>query len=85
MTALDAQFALAASRKAHTIPTQFETQRLLIRASRADDLDVTLRVAEASAAALCQWMPWAHPTPVRESMQRYFASVDEKVGITRDA
>ena len=78
MTALDQQFQLAAARKAKPIATQFETARLRIRASRLDDLDATLIVAEASATSLRNWMPWAYPAPHRESMLRYYASVEEK-------
>jgi RimJ/RimL family protein N-acetyltransferase len=78
VTALDAQFQLAAERRAKPIAMQFETDRLLIRASRLDDLDATLIVAEASVASLRDWMPWAHPAPLRESMQRYYESVEEK-------
>ncbi len=78
MTALDDQFALAARRKAKPIATQFETTRLLIRAGMAADLDETFDVGQASAAALREWMPWAHPSPLRESMEKYFSSIEEK-------
>lgn len=78
MTSLDAQFEIAATRKAHAIPSQFETERLLIRQSTANDLDATLLLAAASAEALKQWMPWAHPAPLRESMEKYFSTVEAK-------
>ena len=78
MTALDAQFQLASERKAKQIATQFETARLHIRASQLADLDATYVLANASAAALYEWMPWAHPTPLLDSMQHYFASVEAK-------
>jgi RimJ/RimL family protein N-acetyltransferase len=78
MTALDDQFALAASRKAKSIPLQFETSRLLLRAGVAADLDETFRVGQVSADALREWMPWAHPAPLRESMEKYFSSIEEK-------
>jgi RimJ/RimL family protein N-acetyltransferase len=78
VTALDAQFALAAERKAKPIAMQFETARLHMRAAQLADLDATYVLAKASAAALYDWMPWAHPEPLRDSMQHYFASVEAK-------
>ena len=78
MTALDRQLVLAATRKAQPITAEFETERLLIRAGCFADLDETLVVANASADELCDWMPWAHPAPLRESMAKYFATVEEK-------
>lgn len=78
MTSLDTQFEIAAAREAQEIPTQFETERLLIRQSAANDLDATLLVAIASAEALKQWMPWAQPAPHRDSMEKYFLTVGAK-------
>lgn len=78
MTALDQQFAIAAERKAKAIPTEFETARLRLRAGRANDLAETHLVAMDSAAALREWMPWAHPAPLIASMEKYFATVEEK-------
>jgi len=78
VTSLDRQFEIAAARKAHAIPTQFETDRLLIRQGTANDFDATLLVARASADALKRWMPWAHPAPIAESMEKYFSTVEAK-------
>jgi len=78
VTALDRQLVLAAARKAQPIPAEFETERLLIRAGCFADLDETFVVANASVNELCGWMPWAYPTPLRESMATYFATVKEK-------
>jgi RimJ/RimL family protein N-acetyltransferase len=78
MTALDRQFADAAARKAVAIPTEFETERLLVRASIAADLGASHALAERSAAELMQWMPWAYPQPLRASMQNYFDTVEQK-------
>jgi RimJ/RimL family protein N-acetyltransferase len=78
MTALDRQFADAAARKALVIPAQVETQRLILRASAADDLDASHDLAERSAAELAPWMPWAYPEPLRASMKNYFDTVEQK-------
>ena len=78
MTSLDHQIALSAKRKACEIPTSFETERLLIRASTAADLDITYPVAQESAEALRAWMPWAHPSPLLTSMEKYFSTCEEK-------
>lgn len=78
MTSLDQQIALSAQRKARGIPTSFETERLLIRAGNAADLDITYPVAQESAAELRAWMPWAHPSPLRDSMEKYFSACEEK-------
>ena len=78
MTALDRQFELAAARKAKPIPVQFETARLRIRAGRLADLEESFVVANESADALREWMPWANPLPLRDSMEKYFATVEEK-------
>ncbi len=78
MTSLDAQFALAAQRRAKLLATNFVTERLLIRASKHSDLDATYVLANDSAAALYDWMPWAHPAPLLDSMQHYFACVEAK-------
>jgi RimJ/RimL family protein N-acetyltransferase len=78
VTALDQQFVNAAARKAKAIPTEFETARLLLRAGQLGDLDETYLVAMASAEALREWMPWAHPLPLRESMEKYFLTLAEK-------
>jgi RimJ/RimL family protein N-acetyltransferase len=78
MTSLDQQIALSAKRKAREIPTSFETERLLIRAGTAADLDITYLVAQESAAELRAWMPWAHPSPLRDSMEKYFSTCEEK-------
>ncbi len=78
MTSLDYQIALSAQRKSREIPTSFETKRLLIRAGTAADLDITNRVAQESADALRQWMPWAHPSPLLTSLEKYFSSCEEK-------
>lgn len=78
MTALDQQFANAVARKAKALPTEFETPRLILRAGQLSDLDETYAVAMSSADALRQWMPWAHPLPLRESMEKYFSTVEEK-------
>lgn len=78
MTALDAQLQVAASRKAASIATQFETKRLLIRAGVAADLHDTFALTQTSADSLREWMPWAHPAPLLDSMQKYFFSIEEK-------
>jgi RimJ/RimL family protein N-acetyltransferase len=78
MTSLDHQIALSAKRKAREIPTSFETERLLIRAGTAADLAITYPVAQESAAELRAWMPWAHPSPLWESMEKYFSTCEEK-------
>ena len=78
MTSLDHLIEAAATRKLREIPTSFETQRLLIRASTAADLDITYPVAQESAEALRPWMPWAHPSPLLTSMEKYFSTCEEK-------
>lgn len=78
MTSLDHQIDLSAARKCRDIPGSFETERLLIRAGTAADLDVTYLAAQASADALRAWMPWAHPSPLRLSMEKYFSTCEEK-------
>jgi len=78
MTSLDHQIEASAARKLREIATSFETERLLIRASTAADLDVTYPVAQESANELRAWMPWAHPSPLRDSMEKYFFSCEEK-------
>ena len=78
MTSLDRQLANANERKAREIETSFETSRLLIRAATADDLDATYAAAQASVNELSNWMPWAHPVPLLESMARYFSTCEEK-------
>jgi RimJ/RimL family protein N-acetyltransferase len=78
MTSLDHQLASANQRKSQQIAPSFETARLVIRSSTAADLDVTYAVAQGSAKELSDWMPWAHPTPARESMAQYFSTCEEK-------
>lgn len=78
MTSLDQQIASSAERKARDIPTSFETERLLIRAATAADLDITYSAAQESAAELRAWMPWAHPSPLLASMEQYFSTCEEK-------
>jgi RimJ/RimL family protein N-acetyltransferase len=78
MTSLDHQIEASAARKLRDIPTSFETERLLIRAGTAADLDITYPVAQESAAELRAWMPWAHSSPLRDSMEKYFSTCEEK-------
>lgn len=78
MTTLEQERAHAEQRKLRDIPTRFETARLILRAATFADLEETARVAEASAAQLRPWMPWAHPLPSRDSMRGYFSSVEDK-------
>lgn len=78
MTSLDLQIEASAARKLREIPTSFETERLLIRAGTAADLDMTYAVAQESAAELRAWMPWAHPSPLLTSMEKYFSTCEEK-------
>jgi RimJ/RimL family protein N-acetyltransferase len=78
MTSLDYQIEASATRKLRDIPTSFETERLMIRAGTLTDLDITYRVAQESAEALREWMPWAHPSPLLASMEKYFSTCEEK-------
>lgn len=78
MTALDRQFEIAATRKAKYIPIEFETPRLRIHAARLVDFDESYLVANASVDALREWMPWAHPYPLRDSMKKYFTTIEDK-------
>ncbi len=78
MTSLDHQIEASAARKLRAIPTSFETERLLIRAGTAADLDITYPVAQESATELRAWMPWAHPSPLRDSMEKYLSTCEEK-------
>jgi len=78
MTALDRQLAAAAALKARAIPTAFETERLLLRAGVAADLDASHELAMQSVESLSAWMPWAHPAPLRESMENYFSTIEQK-------
>ncbi len=78
MTSLDRQIEASVARKSREIPTSFETEHLLIRAGTFADLDSTYLAAQESAAALREWMPWAHPSPLRDSMEKYFSSCEEK-------
>ena len=78
MTSLDRQFEESAARKLREISTSFETERLLIRAGTLADLDSTYLAAQESAAALRAWMPWAHPSPLLASMEKYFSTCEEK-------
>ncbi len=78
MTSLDRQFEESAARKLREISTSFETERLLIRAGTLADLDATFQVAQESATELSAWMPWAHPSPLLASMEKYFSTCEEK-------
>ena len=78
MTSLDHQIEASAARKLREIPTSFETERLLIRAGTLADLDITYLAAQESATELRAWMPWAHPSPLRTSMEKYFSTCEEK-------
>ncbi len=78
MTALDRDIAGAGLRKLRDLATTVETDRLILRAGLTSDLDATFPVAQESAGALSPWMPWAHPAPCRESMQIYFATIEDK-------
>jgi len=78
MTSLDHQIEASATRKLRVIPTSFETERLMIRAGTLSDLDITFSAAQESAEALREWMPWAHPSPLRNSMEKYFSSCEAK-------
>jgi RimJ/RimL family protein N-acetyltransferase len=78
MTSLDHQIDVSAKRKLREIATSFETERLLIRAGTLADLDVSLKAAQESAAELRAWMPWAHPLPLRDSMEKYYSTCEEK-------
>jgi len=78
MTSLDRQFEASAARKLREIPTSFETERLLIRAGTLADLYSTYLVAQESAVAIREWMPWAHPSPLLASMEKYFFTGEEK-------
>lgn len=78
MTSLDHQIEQSAARKLREIATSFETERLLIRAGTLADLDVSLQAAQESAAELRAWMPWAHPSPLRDSMEKYYSTCEEK-------
>jgi RimJ/RimL family protein N-acetyltransferase len=78
MTSIDRQIEASAARKLREIPTSFETERLLIRAGTLADLDTTYSAAQESADELSEWMPWAHPSPLRESMEKYFSTSEDK-------
>jgi RimJ/RimL family protein N-acetyltransferase len=78
MTSLDHQFEVSAARKLREIATSFETERILIRASTLADLDITYPVVQESATELRAWMPWAHPSPLLTSMEKYFSTCEEK-------
>ena len=51
------------------IPEQFESERLIIRAPRLEDIDAVFESTFSSYDDLKQWMPWAQTRPTRESTE----------------
>ena len=45
------------------IPEQIETERMILRATRADDAPETFLAVLESFNELAPWMPWVHPEP----------------------
>ena len=45
------------------IPEQIETERMILRATRADDAPETFLAVLESFNELSPWMPWVHPEP----------------------
>lgn len=77
----------------HDFPDQFETERLLIRAPRASDLQPLYEAMVESEDRLKLWMPWANPLPtiedvsirLRQSMAKFILREDLRLHLFRKA
>ena len=55
------------------IPERIETERLILVASDATQVEATFAAAYASRHELSLWMPWAHPEPTLQGVTKHHA------------
>ena len=53
------------------LPDELSTDRLVLRMTRADDIDRIWPSIEESQKELAEWMPWAYPTPQRDKCDEF--------------
>ena len=69
--------ALARSRLL-VIPEKIETERMVLRAARADDGPEAFAAVLESVDELAPWMPWVHPEPILEGSEEFHRSAQLK-------
>lgn len=65
------------------IPEQIETERMLLRAVRADDAPETFTAVLESVGELAPWMPWVHPEPKLDGSAEFHRQAQSK-WVTRE-
>ena len=60
------------------IPEQIETERLILRAARADDAPDAFAAVQESANELAPWMPWVHPEPTLQGSVEFHQMAQAK-------
>ena len=61
-----------------TIPEQIESERLILRATKAMDAPEAFEAVRESVQELAPWMPWAHPNPTLEGSVEFHGMAHAK-------
>ena len=65
------------------IPEQIETERMILRAARAEDVTEVFAAVLESVNELKPWMPWVHPEPKFDGSVEFHQAAQSK-WVTRD-